>query len=245
MDNTPSHISPGEWELFDQYGLDRMTTVQRAEFEERIDRDSSLRLKFEDYKATVRAVEESGLRDRMEEFHEGFESPRGGKLISLLQNSRIHWAAAVLIAVLAIPVWLQVQDPGGKRLYDKYYRPDPGLPTFMGVQDNYLFYEAMVDYKKGDYLSAIAKWEQLNREGMVSDTLSYFLGMANLAQGEDEKAIEYLSPLLKNSTAVFRSETYYYLGMSFLKKGKMEQAIQYLEKSNTPEAHQVLLDLLN
>ncbi len=59
----------------------------------------------------------------------------------------------------------------------------------MGIGDNYLFNKAMLDYKTGNYKKAIDEWSKLKTSMPQNDTLNYFLGAAQQADGNSAAAI--------------------------------------------------------
>src|SRR5690606_23244373 len=107
-----------------------------------------------------------------------------------------------------------------QKLYAEFFVPDPGLPTTMSSTNNYTFFDAMVNYKQGDYKTAIKKWETLEAANTENDTLIYFLGVAHLAKGNTEDAISYLEKSKDFKDSVFKNDAYYYLGMAHLKNNQ-------------------------
>lgn len=238
MDSPGNFIPEALIHEFDRYWLNRMKPDERKQFDRRLAEEPQLRAQFEEYRTMAIAIGEAALRERLDEFHSNLEDTGTGKVVDLFSRvKRIHWAAAALVAILTIPLWLQLQDETGKQdLFGKHFRPDPGLPTVMGESRSYLFYEGMVDYKRGAYDTAIGKWESLPS----TDTIAYFLGVAYLANDAPDRAIGYLKGLAEVNTSVFREETLYYLGMSYLRKGQEDRAREYLSQSKSPKALEVL-----
>ena len=116
-------------------------------------------------------------------------------------------------------------------MFLEYFSPDPGLPTVMGNNDNYPFYEAMVDYKEGNYDVAIKKWRGLLVSKPNNDTLNYFLGVAHLANDDSKSAIPYLEKI-DVSESFFGKDAKHYLGLAHLKSGDIEKAKALLEKDS-------------
>ena len=111
-----------------------------------------------------------------------------------------------------------------EKLYNEFFTPDPGLPTVMGENGDYSFYEAMVDYKHGDYNEAIKKWERQLFQKPKNDTLNYFLGSAHLANGNSKKAIDYLEDVADDKKSIFYNDANTYMGLALLKTGQIPEA---------------------
>jgi len=118
-------------------------------------------------------------------------------------------------------------------------------PTTMSNNDNYEFYEAMVNYKQGDYKTAISKWEVLQKTKPNNDTLNYFIGVANMANKNETNAISFLENVTKNSEFTLVNDAYYYLGLAYLKVNKVDEAKANLLKSNTENSKALLSELNN
>jgi len=64
----------------------------------------------------------------------------------------------------------------------EYFKPDAGLITSMGGNENYEFYRGMVDYKQGNYKAAISRWKDQLKLKKDNDTLNFYIGVSLMAQ---------------------------------------------------------------
>ena len=202
--------------------------------------------RFQEFKALFRTVEEAALRDTLEDFHNEtstFQGRNTNKKARVIFY-RIAAGIAVLIA-LGTGYWLANRPGPNERLFETYFSPDPGLPTVMGTQDNYAFYEAMVDYKRGEYTTAITKWELLLEKKPQNDTLNYFLGAALLANNLSNEAIPYFETVLKNKESLFMDPSHFYLALAQIKEGQISDAIKNLEASKDQKSKELLMQLQN
>ena len=110
----------------------------------------------------------------------------------------------------------------------------------MSSSNNFPFYDAMVNYKQGEYAIAISKWEKIEQKSPDNDTINYFLGVAYLAHQNVEKAVPYLSKTINNSNSVFLEDAYFYLGLAYLKSDKKEKAKQAFQKSKSEKSQEIL-----
>lgn len=247
MDKDPKYISIEHQELFERFLMGEMSAGERAIFSENLEENSALRTKFEDFKKLFLTVEEAGLRHKMEDFHKVFNRLDEGKVKQLIpfREKFYYGIAASIVVLIALGGFLYLNGSKDTRLFDEYYVPDPGLPTVMGNNKNYDFYEAMVAYKHGDYEDAISKWEKLLPARPQNDTLNYFLGSAYLAIDKEEESIKYFNKTVEDPNSTFIDETNFYLGMAHLKLGEKEIAKHYFEQSNYSRASQVLQKMTN
>ena len=239
MDNAPNYISQERQEEFERFLLNQMELEEETVFHKKLDSDALLKTQFEEFKALFFAIEEEGLRKVLNDFHQTLPKKKTLKKY----NFNFYRIAAGITIIVALGIWVFTQKESNEKVFEAYFRPDPGLPTVMGPNDNYAFYEAMVDYKQGNYKVAIEKWRTLLEEKPNNDTLNYFLGSAHLANGNIESAIKFLTFLTDNETSGFYHEANTYLGLALLKKGAVPDAKFILKKSNTERSKQILSEL--
>ncbi|WP_318309226.1 tetratricopeptide repeat protein [Flagellimonas crocea] len=244
MDKKPTYGTSEEQDLFEKYLLDGMEAQERTDFESLLLSDKGLNTRFLEFKAMFRAIEEDGLRTKLEDFHKDLENDVPIRSIRpKFYRSKYGWAAAITLLMVMGGWWYAISPNSEERLFNAYFTPDPGLPTVMGNSDNYDFYEAMVDYKQGKYTTAIQKWEGLLPKKKNNDTLNYFLGAAYLANGEAELAIPYFERVIKKEETTFMTEAGYYKALAHLRNGDREAAEQSLERYSDEKGKLLLEDL--
>lgn len=239
-----SNITPELLETVERYYNGTMAQQERAHFEEQLQSDPEFKTLVEDIKTTISGIETQALKERLDEYHK--EIPTHNPLIAppakvrFLSFGKIAVAAGIIIA---LGMFWYFNGTTNDQLYSKYFTPDPGLPTTMSTSDNFVFYDAMVNYKQGDYTKAISKWEKLELKKPENDTIAYFLGVAHLANKNIEKAIPYLDKTTNKANSVFLEDAYYYLGLAYLKSDKTEEAIQAFQKSPSDKSREILKKL--
>ena len=227
MDKGPKYISQEQQEEFERFLLNQMELEEETIFHEKLEGDTILKNQFEEFKALLFAVEEDGLRKVLNDFHDTIPK----KDNTSKSNFYLYRIAAGIAIIVALGLWFFNQQSPNDKLFEEYFTPDPGLPTVMGSSENYDFYEAMVDYKQGNYQVAIEKWEKLLLAKPNNDTLNYFLGVAHLAGGANEAAIPFLIKV-SNSSSYFEKEARHYLGLAYLKKGEIDKAKTFLKEDD-------------
>lgn len=227
-------------ELIDAYLLGNLDSDELAEFEKRIRISQDFRNAVEEQKAAMQAVEEINLKPTLDIFHEEVKDETVNIWMS---RGRLALAASVLI-LIAVSSWAILKyGNSAERVYDANFRPDPGLPTTMGTSSNYNFYYGMVNYKRKEYAEAITRWELLYAADPENDTIVYFLGVANLANGNPRQAEKYLQIARNDSESVFYEEIKHYLALSLLRKNNISEAKTVLQKSENPANIALLKDL--
>jgi hypothetical protein len=195
-----------DFDLIESYLMEDMNADERKSFELELEERADLREELEIQKDLVKAIQIGGLKEELKEIHEQQQS-------ASTRSSRIPvWGIAASIAViLTIGLWLsQPSDPTNADLFAEYSTTDPGLPVTMGASDNYVFKDAMVDYKQGDYQTAINKWIELQPEFGASDTLNYYLAMAHFNLEEYDQAENYIAQVRTSTSNRLRAKAQWY-----------------------------------
>lgn len=149
------------------------------------------------------------------------------------------WKAAAAVAILAIPVYFLFFNKAD--LYQRYYEADPGLPTEMGVTDQYEFQDAMVDYKMENYQKAKDKWAKLLHINASNDTLNYYLAMADLNLRNFDTSYEKLDKI--PTTSAFYVDALWYQALIAIKQKDYDLAKAKLTELDTERANTLLKEL--
>ena len=236
MPKYPNYISQEEQEQFERFLLGRMDAEEQTLFRQNLTDDKNVAAAFEEFKQLFLAIEEKGLRAQLENYHSATKKVSETKK-SAFYRYRIAAGVAVLVTM---GIWFMNQPTSNQSLFEEHFSPDPGLPTVMGANSNYDFNEAMVDYKQKNYDVAIGKWEKILEQKPNNDTLNYFLGAANLAEGNTGQAIDYFDQTLTSESPTFKSEALYYLALAHLKENNTTEAVKSLKMSSDTRSKQLL-----
>lgn len=229
-------------ETAERYINKTMASNEIIAFEKKLQNDPTFKTQFEDIKTLLLGIEEQSLKETLDSFHKDLSSDtlKTNTVKPLFSIQKFAAAAAIIIAIGSF--WFFNQS-NNEKLFDTYFIPDPGLPTTMSETSNFEFYDAMVNYKQGDYKTAISKWETLLISKPQNDTLNYFLGVAHLANKNEETSLKYLNTVTQNPKANFKNEAYYYLGLAYLKTDNVELAKKSLNFSTIDNSKKILLEL--
>ena len=223
-----------------------MSKNEQIDFENKLQSNPKFKELVKDVKTMLIGIETQALKEQLDEFHKDLKNPTLKKPSS--KNRLLQWVryAAAAILVVGLAGYLFFGKPSNEKLYVKYFKPDPGLPTTMSTDGNFEFYDAMVYYKHGDYDKAIKKWQALYAKQSNNDTINYFLGLAYMSNKSIKEAIPLLKKVVKTQKSFpFLNEAHYYLGLAYLKEGQLDLAKENLSLSSTEPSKRLLSELKN
>ncbi len=242
------NISQEDFELVERLHQGDLTVQERALLEEKMKASEALSQFAEEYLIYIDAIETSAFRSKLSEIEETVQfsqdarSPKKSKpSLNLIRFVGI--AAAVIVSVCIIGYLWNAKASSYESIYASHFKPDPGLPTKMGIQDKYSFNKGMVSYRQGKYKEAIKEWTDLYVERKDSDTLTYFLGAAHLADHNLKEAKRYLEATKSLEKNTFQKESEYYLGLCFLAEGNVKDAINVLRDCQDGRAEALLKEV--
>ena len=235
MENKPK-ISQEELELIERFWQGKFVdNSEESHLQERYIHEEAWRIKADEVRLLMLGIQESVLEEKLDDFHRAIESPSTGWQ---------KWAVAACTIGFFIAVGLFLfSKTHEEKLFARYYTPDPGLPTFMGISDRYEFENAMVDYKMGDYKKAAESWKALLGESISNDTLQYFIGSAYLAQGMADAAIISFSQVVADPESAFASEAYWYLSLAWIKMKDPKKALEALQHTQNADKESLLKEI--
>ena len=243
--NTSYYISAEDFENMERYLQDEMSSEEKMSFEKQMAGDELLAEKLKEMKLLAAGIEIAAMKEQLSSYQLSIaEKPAEQKIAVVAAFNRRLLMAASVIVLAAVAVWLFIMQ-GNKyeKAYATYYKPDPGLMTAMGISDNYAFNKAMVDYKTGNYTKAIATWNSIKTGMPANDTLDYFIGAAEQANGNNDAALELLKKIADDPSKPFYKDACWYTGLALIKKGDLQEAIPYLEKSGRTERIELIKKL--
>lgn len=245
--NHRNEISEVVFDKIERYLCNDMASEEREEFREMIRNDPKLKDQVHEFKTLIEGIEAQSLKEKLDDFHwynhdnEVTESPHNPKTFRFYYKTIAVAASIVLLLGIGV-YWFQYQN-NPAALYNTYFSPDPGLPTVMGSSDNFEFYDAMVNYKYGDYSMALGKWEEQLEVKPNNDTLNYFVGVAKMALNDTKSAIPNLEMVVQQPSSPFYNEALFYLGLAYLKNEDMDNALKQLRESELKASQDLISEL--
>ncbi len=183
--NEHSPITQHELETIERYLDNEMSASEQEDFIRSISEEPRFQQKINEVRALRDGIETASLKETLDDFHKEIPLAHSKvvhkpNIIERPRRNRTVYLAVAAVAIVLIGLWqFLASGDGTEALYAEHFTPDPGLPTTMSTSDEYSFYDGMVDYKMGDYATAITKWELLLPNKPTNDTLHYFLEWLN------------------------------------------------------------------
>lgn len=243
--NSPNNISLEEWNLIETWLDQTIVPGNETLPNEKLTQIPDFAQKAAYIKKVREEIENSIRQSKIKEFHNNIPANKNNSGSVKSTNKKIKlndvWyaIAAVLVVLFVIFRLLDNSNPSEK-IFANYFKPDVGLPLKMSNNNANGFYEGMLNYKQEKYEEAIAKWEVLLKSHPESDTLNYFLGVANLALGNSDKSLEYLQNQERFQQGIFQKDAVWYAALAEVKEGKLEEA-KTLLINNPSDRNQKLL----
>ncbi|WP_298498704.1 hypothetical protein [uncultured Algibacter sp.] len=238
-------ISQELLEIIERYINGSMPPQELKDFNQLLELDNDFKTKVEDVKIMLSGIETQSLKEKHDELHQDnyktSEKKSSTNKIRFLYYRKIAIAAAIIFAIGSI--WFFATSKNDK-LFTKYFKPDPGITTTAKNPNNLEFYDAMENYKHGNFIQAINKWRIIQERKPNNDTLNYFIGVAYLSDNNIIDAIPFLERSIEaDDSFIFLDEAYLYLGLAYLKEGNLELAKKHLSTSETSKARKLISEL--
>lgn len=169
----------------------------------------------------------------------GEERPKG----KVRRFPRWYVAAAAAILLLIVPLYLVLRPPA--TLVDQYFAPYENLYSNRGSSDAEIK-QALADYDDGNFTESITHFDAyLEIEPLDSEAI-FYSGIAHLAIGKSEKAIELLSSV-DSEGFIYSLRAKWYLSLAYLQKDQKAEARTILEgvKSSKGELGQKASELID
>lgn len=218
------------FEAIEAYVMGSMSPSQRQAFEQQMAVDAELRAEVELQRENTWAVELGGLSrllKRTGEQQNGEHRARSG-------SWRRYLAYAAAASVLAIGAWWALRPSADERLFAEYHEADPGLPVPMSATAHPAFYDAMVSYKEGHYDAAQAKWSALLPAAPTSDTLRFYIGCAQLEEGNAKGSIPFFQGVAQDASSGFHDRARWFLFLAYLRTGN-RAALKTMSLEDDPD----------
>jgi len=231
-------------ERIEKYIIGAMSDEEKIAFEQEMKNDPILHQEVEEVRDLILGVQVKGFSEDLQNYRIP-EEKSGEQPTTKVRRLNIQkWSAiaASLVIILMAGYWLFPKS--GTSDLDGVFYTDPGLPTQMSENREYNFYDAMVDYKRGDYAEALRKWDNTNST-IGNDTLSFYKGMAEMYTGSLEKAQSMLEAITSESDLYLKAQ--WRLVEINIKQKNYDQAKKILQDipQDFHEDYDKVLDYLN
>lgn len=237
-------MNPDDFDRAEAYVLDELPAAERAAFERELAGDERLRREVDRLAADVHAVRlraiegavaAAGARFRAGATDSAHTAPRRPARRPARRRALRRYLAPLTAAaaVLLVALWVGGLVGGaGDAATDQpagAFAPAVGLPTTLGDDegDERAFTEGMIDYKRGDFAAALARWEPLLATRPDDDTLAFYTAVGLIAEGREALAVRLLADVDEPALAERRD---WYLAQAYRRSRRSAEATALLEQ---------------
>jgi len=214
-------MNKSNWiEKIDDYLLGRLNDTETAEFEKELESDEAFRNEFLQQQKAVELIRIASLKQKLSQIHERREVLAPVRKLPAIYKWAVAAALVLAVSVIGVRYYLGTNN-FSQELYADIYRPDVGLPSLMGANDQYDLDDAMIDYKLGDYRKALQKFTKLQVANVSPDTVQLYLGLAYLGDKDPARMLEVYKDWQPASVQI-RNKKDWYTALGYLLQGKTE-----------------------
>ncbi len=150
-----------------------------------------------------------------------------------LSGKKLLVAAVFITFVLVLSVlYNTISSPNADRLFSKYYQKYEAniLTRSSGATDVTPLIAAIQQYDKGNYSTAISKFEKIIQNDPNNTAAHFFIGVSYIEEHNYEKAIKNLSFVLTKNDEAFIEHAEWYLSLCYVKTKQTAKASALLTK---------------
>ena len=235
--------------LIENYLEGKLTAQEKADFELRLTKDSELAKQYadlQDFMIAMQTFGRNGLKQELKAIADMeplpvdlFDQPAQKKteksdvkVRKISYRKLISIAAIILIITVPTLLLLNTQKMSPEELYQSYFEvyPNVAAPIVRSESPKTSLEQAMGIYEQKDYKGAIDKLQNIKVETKDKEAVGFYLGMAYLANGNTNQAIEKFQKLQQQSLTTYQDQTTWYLALAFLSNKELEKSKAQLIK---------------
>lgn len=210
--------------LLEKYFEKSLTEAEEIKFGKLLEDDADFAAAYAFEKNVRNALirnEKAALKEKLQ----AFENEKPAKVKSL----RWYYAAACMVFLAGISLWITSQNESGAKLYDSYYQTYPNViaPAVRGSQSDDIQSRAFDAYDNGDYQEAEQLFDEIYQDEQIDFAL-FYKGLAQLELEQYTKAEETFKQFDFSKNNSFTHYFKWYLALAEL-------------KTNDPKAAEILL----
>ncbi|MEO9871807.1 hypothetical protein [Ekhidna sp.] len=204
-----------------KYLSKEMTRDERQSFEENSRQNEALANRIAEYKKSIRAVRNSGIRNEMDEIHSDMT-------YSKKRNRYVLSGIAASILILMTIYILFWNKPSPDKLYTIYFEPYPNLELVIrGEEDPVQL--ALNQYSLGNYPETIHLLSSIEDDFKAS----FYLAISYMMVDDHTSAIQIFETFPESS--IYEQQINWYIGLTYLKQQQFAGAISSFEKIQADE----------
>ncbi len=208
----------------------RMSTAETAAFELAMSTDTALAEEVEHQRKLSRLVQIATLKNRLDTIQEEFTGAGTTVVPIKPRNSSKKWiwmAAAAII--VGIGLFLMFYQSPYDRVFNTWFRDDPGSPSLMGSNEATPYDRAMVYYKSGDYEAAAQGFKQIIVANSKNDSAKYYEALSLIRLKKETEALPLLSVVSASGDREMSNRAMWYQALVLIHQKKTIEASRLLQ----------------
>ena len=219
-------------EIIENYLAGNLEAAQKAQVENRIDKDPSFAQKVSLVKETseVLKIDVAGFRKDLATIEEEFATNRWSIRRFFKENSYLMAAAIALIAMVGVSYLIWFQNPPTSELFAANFQiPPENITTRADLESNALT-QGLEAYNEQNYLSANEQFAQVLTSDPNNQAVLFYSGICHLTLSEEQQAIDKFEKIIASGTGEYLTAAKWYLGLTYLKLQDIPQSKVVLEE---------------
>lgn len=217
-----------------RYAEGLMEPEEKLLFESTLSSDDELRQQLALYRETHDALQHHFTKDeRREELAQTLQQLRGEFFPATASAARVvsfkkYWRSAAAIAAIAV-ITVFVWQPWQTDLYQQYADTQMISSVERGDGTDSVVQKATIAFNQKEFSVAAPLLQQALAQEPDNSMLQYYLGIALLQSGKEDKARPVLTQVY-NGTSAFKYEAAFYMALSYLKVKDKNNCRQWLQR---------------
>lgn len=236
----------------EQFLSGEMTTVEKENFAKEMAVNKELAAEFRfstQIDKALRRDDVLDLRQKVNQLYEQQKTSISEKTVIKMFPRRWYWAAASVVAVLAIGATLLFSGPGHQSndsLFKQYYTSENILDVTRSGDANIV--EAIMKFQEKDYKMASWMFGKILTRDESNMAVWFYYGISSIETQEYMKAANAFEKVITDNQNLYVEHAEWYLSLCYLKSDQTDKAIAQLNKiaeNGTNFHQQKALNLLN
>lgn len=219
-------------ELIENYVEGKMNSVERRDFEAKINKSAELKREVADFRMMRETITRQSRLELKEEFRLLDREQNGEKkrpVISWRLFSSI--AASLIILITAGSLFFYAQRPAEK-IFDQFYATYPNVVSSIqrGDGKSDLRSQAFALYEDKMYKQSLKKFQRLIDQGVQEPEVSLYFGLTLLELDHSKDALRNFDAVISDQPNKYEEQALWYAALASLKLNKIDQSKKYAKQ---------------
>jgi hypothetical protein len=211
-----------------------MSSEEKSEFEDKLDRDSNFKVEFDNYRLGIIAgerVQFNELKNKVSAIidEENIKAEEGETIKKA--NYRKYAYAALFILLCAVTLYFIFKpNQTPKALYASIYEPPQYSTSRAPSGDDEDREEVILNFSRSDWSATIRMINELEEDQKNEKVNQRMLAHSLLNSEQEEQAISVFKQIVQNTVSGNVLEDQWYIGLAYLKTSQLDSSLVYIAK---------------